>query len=341
MMSRAFHIVSKQERFGLIDSKGRIVLPLGFCGLGPVCDEGLVATIDGRLFGVIDLTGKFTIPAIFKNLGSQFSCGLLEASNGNGFGYIDAHGNSAIDFRFDAASQFFEDRAAVRAGGLYGFIDAKGNVVVPCEHKSVRFFSNGRAVVERGGKVGFVDLLGNWAIPPMFGKFGTGNFSEGVAVVQVDGRCGLVDESGQYIVEPLYNSLSSAREGRVVYQNAAGKWGYLSTSGRPSIGETFDAATNFSGSRAAVLRGGIWSILNEHFEVVNTIKCDRVWSFVEGYAVFDRGSKSGLLECGGNMCIPPEFDSLDEIRHGLARFVKGPRHGYVDVSGNVVWSSLE
>lgn len=70
------------------------------------------------------------IPAIYCS-SSGFSEGLAAVKKGEIWGYIDTGNNVVLDFQFDYARSFKQDRAIVKVGEFYGVINEDGEFVIP------------------------------------------------------------------------------------------------------------------------------------------------------------------------------------------------------------------
>lgn len=70
------------------------------------------------------------IPAIYCSA-SGFSDGLAAVKKGDIWGYIDTGNHVVLDFQFDYARSFKQERAIVKVGEFYGVINEDGEFVIP------------------------------------------------------------------------------------------------------------------------------------------------------------------------------------------------------------------
>lgn len=96
--------------------------------------SGYAAVEKDEKFGVIDTSGKLVIGFKFAYIG-KFSEGLAPAKKDSLYGYIDTRGNWVIKPAFNMAESFHHGLASVAKGPFleekWGFINAKGQVVIP------------------------------------------------------------------------------------------------------------------------------------------------------------------------------------------------------------------
>jgi hypothetical protein len=138
------YTVSKDDKFGIIDGQGRVIVPLEYDEISAFYEDGMVLVQknggkwSNRKYGYINLDGELVIPLQYR-WAKDFSEGLAAVENDKGLvGYIDTQGNLAIPFRYINGEPFKNGRAVVRAniyGGPYGAIDTKGNwILKPEQH---------------------------------------------------------------------------------------------------------------------------------------------------------------------------------------------------------------
>ena len=99
-----------------------VVLPqINSAALRPVSREGK--------WGYVNKRWKVMLPLEF-DLAGPFSEGLAYVRRGNKWGYINESGKEVINAQFEDAGSFSQDRAAIRQGGKWGYIDPSGNFVI-------------------------------------------------------------------------------------------------------------------------------------------------------------------------------------------------------------------
>jgi WG containing repeat len=154
---RGFGDVKKDNKWGLIDSTGKIIVSCKYdMVINSFNESGLAKVSKNRLIGFIDTTGKEVIKCKYESVG-DFKEGLLSTRYREKWGYIDRKGNKIISHKYDIGIAFAEGRArvAIQKSGkyYYGFIDKEGNEVIPLIYSNAKDFENGIAEV-------MVD--GNW-----------------------------------------------------------------------------------------------------------------------------------------------------------------------------------
>lgn len=95
---------------------------------------GYVAVQKDNKYGVMDKTGKIVLDYKFAFIG-KFSEGLAPAKMDSLYGYIDSKGKWIIKPQFNGAEKFTHGLAAVSKGPfmeeLWGFIDRNGKEIIP------------------------------------------------------------------------------------------------------------------------------------------------------------------------------------------------------------------
>lgn len=118
---------------------------------------GLAAVSKSNRWGFIDQRGRLAIDATFEDVG-DFSEGLATVKKDNHWGYIDTTGHMAIDPRFDRANAFSDGLALVKVGNREVYIDTRGRIAFDKPKvDNINTFSEGLAAITVGtGKPVFV-----------------------------------------------------------------------------------------------------------------------------------------------------------------------------------------
>lgn len=185
------------ERSGVIDSSGRVVVPFKFTGdvvafgnggatieergkIGYVntkgeyiikpCFEyatqyaGLMAVKDDKSWSIIDAQGKpvktpaFDAPVVSES-GEWFSEGLAPVLVNGKVGYLNGKGEMAISPRFEMGTIFKEGVAEVWTGKFWRFIDKSGKYISPMKFETVSLFSGGKSMVSVRGPLFFLTAV--------------------------------------------------------------------------------------------------------------------------------------------------------------------------------------
>jgi hypothetical protein len=96
--------------------------------------NGYVAVLKEEKYGLMDKTGKMVLPFKYVFLG-KYAEGVLPAKKDSLYGYIDLKGNWVIKPKYNGAEAFNHGLAAVSKGPFleekWGFINHEGKVVIP------------------------------------------------------------------------------------------------------------------------------------------------------------------------------------------------------------------
>ncbi len=182
-------------RFGVIDNKGKSVLPFEYDDVKANFSEDMLGVCKAGKWGIADRTGSIVIPLTYQNV-SDFRHGWAAAQIENGrWGMIDKENRQIVPFEwgdlklvdepapryiwgkdgalwycydlkkkamafsqgFEDASNFKENHAYVAMGGKYGMIDVNGNLIVPCKMDNFSRLKNALAYMEKLGKTSLND----------------------------------------------------------------------------------------------------------------------------------------------------------------------------------------
>ena len=158
---------------------------------------------------------------------------------------------------------------------------------------------------------------------------------------------GFIDSSGRTVIEPVFHGLPhmNFQEGLcAVSENE--KWGFINTRGEYAIEPIFDQTGYwFRGGLCSVLIDGRWGFIDKAGQVVIEAQYERVGRLHEGLVSVRKNGLWGFVDKWGTMVIEPRFEdgtfaaNPPRFEDGLLQLYKPGR--YVDMQGNVVWSTPE
>ncbi|ADQ07812.1 conserved hypothetical protein [Caldicellulosiruptor hydrothermalis 108] len=245
-MSEGFSAVKKGSKWGYINSKGELVIPLKFDdagdfleGIAPVKINGQWTYINTRgslvtrgvffssvssfymgrgiinkdgKYGVVDKSGKIVIKPIYSWLGFPINK-LFPASISNKFGVLDINGNIVVKFEYDSIGYFFDNLALAQKGTKFGYINSQGKEIIPFEYDYATDFNNGLAIVQKGDYSMVIDRKNDTKVKVKKPYFFL-NISEGIAVVENNRKL-----KGFYIFRELSNKRIDNNNIKLYYKN--------------------------------------------------------------------------------------------------------------------------
>ena len=223
---------------GYVDLTGKVVVPPQYKYAGRIKDGvGIVESDD--LYGVIDEKGRPVLPIVYEEFIFIFNANLFGVKSGDKWGYVNGRNEAITDFMFDepTTSDCPKGTCVAVLNGKSGLLDGRGHWVLPASYDAIYGVVRGEAEdnprigVCRDGKVGFVDLQGNTVIDFQF----RGprwprcyQFSEGLAsVVLSDPKStkdafGVIDETGKVLFRFPEEPLGIFHEGYMLVRDEKG-----------------------------------------------------------------------------------------------------------------------
>ena len=173
------YIVSKNEKWGIIDREENEILPFTYDEIG-IPENGLVEVQmikKEEEYSVDYYTGLFNlelrkevVPAKYDELDTFYdeesdwiAVGLKtddEAYSADLWGYANVKTGFIIDPAYDDVEDFSEGRAAVEKDEKWGYVNEKGELVTPIKYDFYDEFQDGQAYVKLGDDYLYIDKNG-------------------------------------------------------------------------------------------------------------------------------------------------------------------------------------
>lgn len=206
----------------------------------------------------------------------------------------------SIQPRFEKASNFYRESAAVRLAGLWGLIDKRGK----------------------------------WVLRPRFTD--VGEYRDGYLVAVRGGRWGIVDYAGTTVAAFRYEEIKRCSSEMCLFRTG-NRWGYIDLRTRSEIPATFDAAQPFRGNLAAVRKGHRWMLIDRSGRRTGPMHdVETLYSPAEGMSAFKANNgRRGFMRPDGRVTVGAKYTRVRKFSEGLAGVFDGKRWGFVDGYGNL------
>lgn len=159
-------------KHGVIDSLGKIVLPLMYEGeVKELVRDYYVVGQQGK-YGVVDKANNIVVPALYDRVYAGFELPNADAqalvSIARKYGYIQPRNGEMIPCLYDDLDFQFLDRPllAARKDGLWGVIDCNNRIVLPFEYSQISVAKNNWFYLKKGDKKGIASKEGRVVVAP-------------------------------------------------------------------------------------------------------------------------------------------------------------------------------
>lgn len=199
----------RDEKWGIADATGRILLEPRYGSVSPVKEKELVIVEEGDYYGILDFSGAVKVPFLYSWISyeSGVENGVYHVSLDGKWGCLNgADFSEQIPVIYDHIGSFTNNRAIVLSDGQYGVIDGDGNLVFTVLYDTIRLFAdNGAVWLEKNGTSWLLDERGKLLKTGDFGIYGiAGNGYK----IEVDGKYGFLNEKGEEIIPAVYEFIT-------------------------------------------------------------------------------------------------------------------------------------
>jgi WG containing repeat len=347
-----------EQKTGLVNEKGELVVPLQFCNLSTSSREGLICAQewdenkywDEKKWGLIDKTGKWVVQP--QSAGCEVCAkGLIGVSQNDKVGFVDDKtGKWVIQPQFDAiGGVFYTGLMRALLNGKYGLIDSAGNWVVQPQFNAIQSSELSSCPAQSTNeKWGTIDKLsGKWIIQPQFENV---YFQGDWAYVLQNGKWGIIDKSGKTITQPQFQRLQYLSHNLVVAQKDD-KWGTVDKFGKwiEKSNYSFDDLEIFGDSWPIKPNGAVrtvragtypdgknwkrYGLMDSLGTILLATQYEDVVELSEDLVAYCDNSAWKILHKKGKNVITESFQKVKNFSEGLAPAKKMNKWGFIDKTG--------
>jgi hypothetical protein len=321
-----YYVVIKNEKKGLVDSKGKEIIPCEY-------DQ-----LDGYT--------------------NNFKLVLFIGKKGEKKEYIFFNNNKSIIY--DNAENFKSDFIVVRKNGKLGVVHNSGKEILKCEYDEIGEKYNGNELgnfgiykltkIKKKGKWGYVDKKGELKLNFQYDN--AGNFRGKYAKVGKPGDWRFIDNKGREVYKFRYEDMGDFVNGRICAKKD-GKWGVIDEKGKVIVPFSYHGvgsrSYSISGKLFSVMENGKWGLIDRNGKIIQDCKFDyefnilhnqngQIWiqTSIQTRIQTRFGEKHGILDGDGKEIYPAESDHPIYVDGDLAQAWKNNKIIAINRKGKVI-----
>jgi hypothetical protein len=359
-------------KIGLVNSKGKFVVPAELDGIGSASGKNIVIYKNGNA-GLIDDEGNVILDTKYKSIEfvNKDTVKVINFStlqvridpafitreyaadsirpDGNTYN-IYSNGQKEEIFHpewirgeIPAAENRDPSEYTYDGSGLFQLIKHKGkvgvenldcNMIIAPVFDSIQYIaSDSIYIVYWKKKTGIMDKDGSELLP-LSEKFQKiFTFNNGRARILKDGRYGFIDRIGNVHISPQYPGALDFSEGYAgVIIN--GKWGFLDKEENIAVQPFYQEVKNFQNGVARVKEKNKWYFVNKQGKKITTTPYDEIRSTDYSRWLLVNNNKFGLADSSGKEMLAPKYDRLEDLNNGYVIVKKFNKWGVLDYKQN-------
>lgn len=356
-----FFIVSVNEKLGVIDEKGNLLIEPHFDEIGDFFDGFAPASINGKC-GIINKKGDFVLKPKYQKI-NYLDNGLYSAKLNGKFGMINRKGDFIVEPKYDnlfKQSSSFKPNTEknlnlyrIKLKNKVGLINEKGKVIVEPKYNDIDTFYESLATFELNNKFGLLDKTGKVITVAKYDKLHFWGNKTSIRI-ELKNKYGIVNSTGKVIVEPKYDTIYLSKYNIVCslkeksgFTDKNGKeitnikYGAFDTTGKVILEPKYEAI-KFTNKTGVVKINNKYGIVNEKGEFILEPKFEYISpfnGFINGFITAKSNNKWGCINEKGEFVIEPKFDELyfgEPFPEGIGMFAINKKQGIIDKNGKII-----
>lgn len=224
MLYPAYAMQDNSMKWGYINKEGEFIINNEFDWAGDFKDNNLAIIYKNEKVGLIDKTGKIVLEPKYDMIDGFYE-GFATAVDDDKYFIINDKGEKV--FESDGYVNAFSDGLAVTYKNigdynwLYGYVNQKGEMVIEQKYNNASNFKNGKAIVRtQDEKSQIINKTGEVIAELDFDI--TGDFSEGLVAFRdkIKNKYGYINDLGEIVLEPIYTNAYIFEEGCAIVSSS-------------------------------------------------------------------------------------------------------------------------
>ena len=321
-----FTIVEKNNKKGLFDENGNVILPIEFDDLGwskgmpEVLDNKVIGYREGNLWGLVNLKNKKITPPLYASLEPLEKEYIIASKRsvttaGRQYGIVDTKGKEVMDFRYSSLQPNGEQLIASvlrNVAPVFGVIDINGVAIIGFNYQKIHPLS--RKVYAIKNDSGKVALFAHTGAPlTTFSYDSISAFQYGIAIVLVNGKKGVIREDGVMLVQPEYGKIKINND-RTVSVLPFDTWHLLNGENQSVNQLHYDSIVPAGkGIFKVFIEDDVETYINAEGEILISDQW-KIHALTGGFAILKSENKYGVMSlqnaAGHKVILAPEYDTI-------------------------------
>jgi len=166
-------IIEKHGQFGFVNGEGTIAIPMehslypNYMQFSQFNNGHVILKRENK-YAMMDSLGKSVLPAIFNGIGDFGE--LIPVTKGKGWGYSSKDVRLKIEYQYDYAFGFENGNAIVEKESKIGIIGLTNEVIIPIEYESIKRISITILLVKKEASYGLLTIENNTLLEPIYDR---------------------------------------------------------------------------------------------------------------------------------------------------------------------------
>lgn len=280
------------------------------CYKGYCVEIFLYVNYHDGLFGFCDIDGKQIIPNQYEEV-KEFKAESTWVKEKNCWYLIDNKNQKISKISYEKVLLFGKDFSVVKNKKTYYSINNQsGKIIAKTDLKIIEINLESAIILNADNSKSFIDIE---TFKKNQEKFEDAKlFCEGYAPIKKNNKWGLINSLFIQIVEPQYDQMETVNSSlaKVSYED---KEFFIDTKNNKyleNIKWKYTSASHFGDGNLVIQYKNKKGCMNDFFEIGFLKKLDYLSDFEDGYAIFKKNNKFGIIKSNGRIVIKPIYDEI-------------------------------
>jgi hypothetical protein len=298
--------IGSYDKTGFIDKTGKLIIPPIYKFDAVEFSNGLVRLRKDNQYKIFNKNGESIIPDEYKF--KELRSGLVVVVKNNKYHILDKSGDIISPDYYDSIEFLSDSILKVKIANTYGLLNESMNTIVPVEYDDIRTYKDDLVAVSQGKKWGFINKKGKVVIPIEYQVVIVRDFFEGLTFVFKNDKPLIIDATGKVV-----HTIGE----KYYFQEVLSK-NLISVTSKDSTGNYKYGVINLQGIEVIPCK----------YDFINLYLTD-------GLISVNKNGKWGIVEIGGNIKAPFEYDGIGLLSKNLIYLQKNGKREFMNQTGKI------
>lgn len=294
-----------------------LIALLGFLFALPLAGQGLFPVKVEQRWGLIDASGRLVLSPTYERIGQFDEHDYATMVQAGKIGLLGGGPRVLLPARYEDLKVLDRDLIAVMENASWRVINARGETILPSGYQRLRVLRPGILAFQQGGYWGLVRADGRRLAQPRYDEIE--NEDSGLFLTRLDNKLGLLSTDGSPLLDNIADEIEFLDEGLIFYQQS-GKWGSVDSKGEKPLPASYDAYFTLGRHLVKVRRGQQFYAYAPAFgRLVTEQAFQDYYPFSDWAVLVRKGNLLGLIQHDGTPVLPAMYQEIQSFSKKLYR----------------------
>lgn len=333
VFSQRYFPIKVHKKWGLMNSEGQIALPPVYDAIGEFKRFGYAAMQRNGGVGLLNNMGEEVVPPEFEDL-KVLDSTLISVMKKGAWMVINLQGKVVLKPGYEKVKALDKRYLSFSKNKLWGIVDVEGQLIAEPRYEEVTWMKNHYFQTKSAGSYGLLREDGFTLLEPLADEIVM--YNKQLFFFKKQNKWGAVNQNGEVVLTPNFDHFSKLANNFIKLRSERKVFLFSLFYMRLITQGEYDAYYPFSKDFVICKKNRLLGLLDNCGTPILSARFNEIQGYGEGFFRANLSGKWGVVNAGGKVAIPFEFDYIGPLKSGYCVVINDRKMGVANFKGEVI-----